>query len=96
MIKTQLCIAAATLLVSLPAQSADTENGQSLYQENCLKCHGSEVYTRADRRINNLPALHKQVRFCEQNLGLTWFDDQIDDTTGFLNHSFYHFKPDTQ
>jgi mono/diheme cytochrome c family protein len=96
MIKIQMSIATAALLVSVAVQAGDVKKGQALYDENCLKCHGSEVYTRADRRVNDLPALHKQVRFCEQNLGLTWFDDQIDDTASYLNQSFYHFKPDTQ
>ena len=36
--------------------------------------------------------LGKQVRFCEQAVGLTWFDDEIDAVTRYLNQGFYHFE----
>jgi hypothetical protein len=52
----------------------------------------SELYTRPNRRVTSLPGLHKQIRFCEQNLGLTWFDDDIENTATYLNQEFYKFK----
>ncbi|MEJ2610370.1 MAG: cytochrome c [Candidatus Thiodiazotropha sp.] len=73
-------------------QAGDTESGKQLHDENCVKCHGSEVYTRPNRRVTSLAGLHKQVRFCEQNLNLTWFDDQIEKTTNYLNQEYYKFN----
>ncbi|MEW8026136.1 MAG: cytochrome c [Candidatus Thiodiazotropha sp.] len=78
-------------LASTTSQGADPAMGKQLIEEHCVRCHGSEVYTREDRRVTSLPGLHKQVRFCEQNLGLTWFDDQIKNTATYLNLEFYKF-----
>ena len=89
----KLFIAAASLLILASAniQAGDPGKGKLLNDEHCLKCHGSEVYTRPDRRVTSLSGLHKQVRFCEQNLGLTWFDDDIDNTATYLNLEYYKF-----
>jgi cytochrome c553 len=84
-----------TLLIASTAQSADTAKGKTLVEQNCVRCHGSEVYTRSDRRITTLPGLHKQVRRCEQMLGLTWFDDDIDNVAGHLNQRYYQFDNNT-
>ena len=71
---------------------ADAERGQQLHDEHCMKCHDTGVYTRENRRVANQAALHKQVKRCELNLGLRWFDNDIKDVTQYLNQSFYKFK----
>ena len=81
-----------TLFASAGSQASDTERGETLVDTHCQRCHGSEVYTRPNRRVSSLPGLRKQVRFCEQNLGLTWFDDDIENTATYLNQEFYKFK----
>jgi CxxC motif-containing protein (DUF1111 family) len=73
--------------------AADEEGIQSLYDEHCVACHGTEVYTREDRKVTSLPALETQVQRCETALGLRWFDDDIADMSQFLNTHYYHFKP---
>jgi cytochrome c553 len=80
-----------TLIIASTGQAADMDTGKSLVEKNCVRCHGSEVYTRNDRRITTLPGLHKQVRRCEQMLDLTWFDEDIDNVAGYLNHQYYKF-----
>jgi cytochrome c553 len=85
--------AAAALALALPAAvSADDTDAHALYQENCTKCHSSEIYTRPDRRIQSLDALNAQVRMCEQNLELKWFDDQVDSVVSLLNEKYYKFE----
>ena len=74
-----------------PLHAADVENGADLHFENCTGCHQSEVYTRSDRRVTSLDLLGRQVRFCKDNLGLTWFDDEVDDVIAYLNQNYYHF-----
>ena len=73
------------------AGTAGEAEARQLHQENCTRCHDTSVYTRADRKVDSPTALHKQVRMCEQNLGLTWFDEQVDAVTALLNGSFYKF-----
>lgn len=86
-----LSLSLISLLFTLPAWAADMENGQQLHAENCVRCHDSSVYTRDPRRVNSLPELGKQVRFCKDNIGLTWFDDEVDDVIYYLNQKYYHF-----
>jgi mono/diheme cytochrome c family protein len=84
-------LALAVALVTPALTVAGAVDAKALVKEHCSSCHGSEVYTRENRRVGSLEALHTQVRMCEQNLGLTWFDDQIDAVTNLLNAQFYKF-----
>ena len=81
----------ALLLTGLPAaQAADAKRGEQLVGENCTSCHDDSVYTRKERRVSSLAGLEKQVRRCEQNLGLRWFDEDIQDVVGYLNSTYYN------
>jgi CxxC motif-containing protein (DUF1111 family) len=73
-------------------QAADIKNGKKLQQKNCMSCHDDGMYTREDRFIKKLSSLRGQVQRCESTLGLTWFDEEIDDVTAYLNKQFYNFK----
>lgn len=65
----------------------------TLVESNCTKCHGSEVYTRDDRRVQSLSGLEGQVRRCETSLELQWLDEQVTAVTDLLNDRYYHFAP---
>jgi hypothetical protein len=69
------------------------DSAQALYDQNCVSCHGTEVYTREERKIDSLSSLESQVRRCETALELRWFDDEISAVTQLLNDRFYHFAP---
>ena len=71
---------------------ADAERGQQLHDKHCMKCHDTAVYTRENRRVTSQDALAKQVKRCELNLGLQWFDNDVNDVVQFLNQSFYKFE----
>lgn len=83
-------IVAASLF--MPAHAADIDNGDELHFEHCTGCHDSSVYTRENRNVQSKARLGTQVRFCRDNLGLTWFDDEVDNVIEFLNQRYYHFK----
>ncbi|MGB5472816.1 MAG: cytochrome c [Gammaproteobacteria bacterium] len=74
------------------AMAADTAHGKVLAQENCMSCHGDEVYTRKDRKVTTMAGLDSQVRRCELSLGLQWFDDDVESVVAYLNDAFYKFK----
>jgi hypothetical protein len=76
-----------TLLVPVEA----SEPAETLYQTHCLQCHGSEIYTRADRKVTSLEGLERQVQRCELSLGLQWFDEDIGEVASYLNQHYYHF-----
>jgi cytochrome c553 len=85
-------VAAAILLGAVNAFAEPGEQAESLYENNCLSCHGSEIYTRDERMVASLDGLERQVQRCETALGLRWFDDDIKDVAAYLNDRFYKFE----
>lgn len=90
---TQLLATLAGLLISAASMAqGNAANGQKLYtQSKCNQCHGTEVFTRKDRKVSNLKSLEAQVRRCDSNLNTNWFDDEIHDVTAYLNKQYYKF-----
>jgi len=80
-----------TVVTSAPAWSYDLAAGEQLVDENCNSCHGSELYTRKDRLVTSRPGLTAQVKRCELALGLTWFDEDIENAAEYLNQKYYRF-----
>jgi mono/diheme cytochrome c family protein len=88
----------ATVGLSSLTLAANIENGKKLHEAHCTACHigmtggdGSLLYTRKNRRVNSLDALNNQVRRCESNLELKWFEEDIEDVVHYLNTRFYAF-----
>lgn len=95
-------IGAALGLISVlsTAQAADFEHGKTLHEADCTACHsgmtggdGAVLYTRPDRRVQSYPALEAQVKRCESNLELKWFDEDVADVVQYLNQTYYKFDP---
>ena len=89
---------AAALVAWSPIGLTDVENGKALHDQNCQACHigmtggdGSVLYTRSQRKVGSLSALEAQVRRCEANLELKWFDEDIRDVVAYLNQAYYKF-----
>jgi len=89
----KLIITLAGLLISGSLFAAgDAGNGKKLFtQSKCNQCHGTEVFTRPDRKVTDIAKLEAQVRRCDSNLNTNWFDDEIHDVTAHLNSAFYKF-----
>lgn len=80
-------------LTTTAAAEPASDIAQALMTKNCVQCHGTEVYTRQDRKVLSLDGLGRQVRRCELSLELHWFDEDVQAVTDHLNDRFYHFKP---
>lgn len=72
--------------------AADIDHGKILHKGNCQRCHQSDIYTRDNRKVKTFSELQKQVGLCDQAIGLTWFDEDIDDVVEYLNQKYYKFK----
>ena len=70
----------------------DTAKGKQLHDAGCAGCHGSEVYTRKDRRIKSVEGLIGQVRNCNTNLERSYSSAQLNDLTKYLNETYYKFE----
>ncbi len=78
---------------------ADIEAGKALVEKNCVSCHassyggdGSEIYTRAFRKVESSKGLVAQVRACNTNLDLQWFDEDELNAAAYLNKKYYKFE----
>ena len=74
-----------------PVLAIDLENGKSLHDDNCLRCHDESKYTRKNRIVKNFQQLYERIKQCELMAELTWFDEEIADVTAYLNNQFYYF-----
>jgi mono/diheme cytochrome c family protein len=92
---------ATLLLISLTlgagsAQAAllpgDAARGKTLHDKQCVACHDSSVYTRANRRVNSVEGLIGQVNMCIRQTGAKLDRDQVNDLVKYLDESFYKFK----
>lgn len=92
--KTLLANLITILLLSAPVYAFDSDNGKTLHNENCVRCHDDSMYTRKDRKTQSYSLLRERIVQCEIMTELIWFEEEIDDVTAYLNESFYHFNPD--
>ena len=78
---------------------ADAAAGKVLHEKNCISCHassfggdGSTMYTRDFAKVSTSKGLIAQVRACNTNLGLKWFEDEELNTAAHLNQIYYKFE----
>lgn len=70
----------------------DPRQGQALHDKHCVACHDSGVYTRSNRRVQDIEKLTRQVNTCIKQIGLPLGNDQASHLVNYLNASFYKFK----
>lgn len=77
---------------------ADVPAGKALHEKNCIACHassyggdGSAIYTREYNKVKTSKGLVAQVRNCNTNLGLKWFEDEELNLAAYLNQTYYKF-----
>lgn len=86
-----IAIALLTTL-AISASAAAEFDAASYHDGKCTACHGTEVYTRENRRITSLRALENQVARCDANLGTQLFPEDLELLVEHLNRNFYKFS----
>jgi mono/diheme cytochrome c family protein len=93
-----LCYAIASQAAD-PFASGNPVIGKQMVQANCIACHagrfggdGSAIYTRDDHIVKTPNGLIQQIRNCNTNLGLKWFDDEEMNVAAYLNQTYYHLQ----
>jgi cytochrome c peroxidase len=92
------CLLSLNASANVLFAKADVTAGKALHEKNCIACHassyggdGSAIYTREYRKVNTSKGLVAQVRACNTNLGLKWFEDEELNAAAYLNQTYYKF-----
>ena len=89
--KAHITIGMMTLALVLGANPLQADEGKALYENNCTKCHGTEVFTRDDRGIKSLEGLKSRVKQCNNAVENKLSDDELQSIADYLNKNFYKF-----
>lgn len=84
--------ALCSLAAAAPSSGADAQAGKALHEASCLKCHGTEVYKSAQRKIGSPEALRAQVARCAKAAEVAWTEAQVADVAAYLDEAFYRFE----
>ena len=90
----RLCFAVLSLLLVPSAHAAlpgDSAEGERLVVANCMSCHDTGVFSRADHKIQSLDALKRQLAACGHGAKVDFSAAQTDSIVKYLNERFYHF-----
>ncbi len=80
------------LVMAAPFDKGDPRVGKTLHDKSCLACHGTQVYSRADRKIKTPAQLAARISGCNANTGAGWFPEEEQHVAAYLNQTFYRFK----
>jgi len=82
-----------------PFANGDARIGKQMVEKNCITCHassfggdGSSIYTRENHIVKTSRGLVSQIRNCNTNLGLKWFEDEELHVASYLNRAYYKFE----
>jgi cytochrome c553 len=94
--KRMLVASLLTLLIQsahaapLPGDSAE---GKRLLEANCMKCHGTDIFTRKDRTVQSLDGLKQRLVACAHAAKTEFSASEMQDLLKYLNDEFYRFAP---
>lgn len=79
------------ILSTVPAFAAgDAARGAKLH-EDCLGCHGTELYAPPRAKIKTLAALKKEVENWNDRMNPKFTKRDVEDLVAYLNANFYKF-----
>jgi len=85
------CILGAAVMASGHAVAAgDPARGAKLH-EDCLGCHGTELYVPPKAKIKTLSTLKKEVEKWNDRMNPKFTKQEIEDLVAYLNRDFYKF-----
>lgn len=83
--------AGVALLFAAPVGAAgDPARGAKLH-EDCLGCHGTELYVPPRAKVKSLSALKKETEKWNDRMNPKFTRKEIEDLVAWLNATFYKF-----
>lgn len=87
----QAKLLALVLLPSLSWAAPNISDGKLLYDESCAKCHHTPYQSLGWNEMDNRIELSHMVSACSDHFQLDWNEQDIKDTTEYLNTEFFFF-----
>jgi cytochrome c2 len=75
--------------VAAAAEVTDAGRGRALYENHCQVCHTPKVHTRVNRQAVSREELRQIVDGWQQQEGLRWSGQDVQDVVEFLNLTRY-------
>ena len=86
-----LLTACAVLVTAGPAVGAgDPAKGAKLHND-CMGCHGTELYVPPRAKVKSRAALKKEIEKWNDRMNPKFQKREIEDLLAYLNASFYRF-----
>jgi len=85
-----LAACVAVLLAGTAAAAGDAVRGAKLH-EDCLGCHGTELYVPPRAKLKKVSALKKEVEKWNDRMNPIFTKQEIEDLVAYLNATFYKF-----
>lgn len=85
-----LAALAFVLMAGNAAAAGDPVRGEQLHQD-CLGCHGTELYVPPRAKVKTLAALKREVDKWNDRMNPKFTKQEIEDLIAWLNRDFYRF-----
>ena len=83
-------VCAALAFAGPAAAAGDPVRGGKLH-EDCLGCHGTELYAPPRAKVKTLSALKKEVERWNDRMNPKFTKQEVEDLVAWLNREFYKF-----
>ena len=85
-----LCGVLAAVAMEHAAAAGDPARGEKLHQD-CLGCHGTELYIPPRAKVKTLAALKKETERWNDRMNPKFTKQEVEDLVAWLNRDFYKF-----
>lgn len=85
-----LAACAAMFLAGTAAAAGDAIRGAKLH-EDCLGCHGTELYVPPRAKVKKVSGLMKEVEKWNDRMNPKFTKQEMEDLVAYLNANFYKF-----
>jgi mono/diheme cytochrome c family protein len=86
----------AAIVKEPSVDAADLERGKLLHDNHCRMCHDSIAYKRSSAAIADYAQIRAQVVRWQSTTGLRWSEEDIDNVTAYLAHTYYKLTVPTK
>lgn len=86
-----MALTALVLAIPVTTQAAGDPMRGSKLHEDCLGCHGTELYVAPRAKVKTLSALKKETQRWNDRMNPKFNAQDIDDLVAWLNREFFKF-----